>query len=230
MTAFDWQWSFAWEVLPVLLRAAETTVVAALLSFALALGLGLVLAAWLRYLPGARLVSLGAEFIRRTPPLVQIYFLYFVLPEIGIVLDAFTTGVLALGLHFATYIAEVYRAGIENVPAGQLDAAAALGIKRWCTFWSIILPQALPPILPALGNYLIIMFKETPLLSAIAVAEMLERAKVIGSHTFRYTEPITIVGIVFLAMSLVSAHLIRRLERRLACRHAFGGIPMHHKY
>ncbi|MEJ0072015.1 MAG: ectoine/hydroxyectoine ABC transporter permease subunit EhuD [Pseudomonadota bacterium] len=215
MSDFDWQWPFAWEVLPALLAAAVNTVIAALLSFVLALVLGLGLALWRRYLPGAALIGFLAEFIRRTPPLVQIYFLYFVLPETGLVLDALTTGVIALGLHFATYIAEVYRAGIDNVPHGQFDAAAALGLGRWRIMWSVILPQALPPILPALGNYLIIMFKETPLLSAIAVVEMLDEAKIIGSHTFRYTEPITIVGAVFLGLSLASAWAIRRFERRI---------------
>lgn len=215
MSGFDWEWAFALELLPSLLEAAVNTIIATFLSFAAAMVIGLALALARGFLPGvgARAVGFVSEFVRRTPPLVQIYFLYFVLPETGLVLDAMTTGVIALGLHFATYIAEVYRAGIESVARGQWDAADALGIGRYRTMRSIVLPQALPPILPALGNYLIIMFKETPLLSAISVVEMLDRAKIIGSHTFRYTEPITIVGIVFLVLSLVSAFAIRRLER-----------------
>jgi len=160
------------------------------------------------------------EFIRSTPLLIQIFFLFFVLPEFGIVLDAFMAGVLALGLHYGAYCSEVYRAGLEAVPRGQWEAATALNLDQTTTFRDIILPQALPPVVPALGNYLIALFKETPLLSAIAVLELMQTAKIIGSETFRYTEPITLVGLFFLAMSLVSAALIRAAERMLNRRPA----------
>lgn len=218
MIRFEWSWRFAAEVLPDLLQAGVVTVGATLASFLIAIVGGLVLAL-LRGAP-LRLVRWPAagfiEFVRTTPPLVQIYFLFFVLPEVGIVLPALATGVVALGVHYATYTSEVYRAGIENVPKGQWDAAQALGLRPLRAFFKVILPQALPPILPALGNYLITLFKETPLLSAIAIVEMLQRAKIIGSLTFRYVEPITLVGLVFLVLSLISAYGIRRLERRLA--------------
>jgi polar amino acid transport system permease protein len=125
---------------------------------------------------------------------------------------------VALGLHYACYCSEVYRAGLEAVPRGQWEACTALNLASWTTFRDIILPQAIPPIVPALGNYLVALFKDTPLLSAIAVLELVQTAKVLGSENFRYTEPMTIVGLAFLVMSLVSSAGIRWLERRLARR------------
>ncbi|TIU73814.1 MAG: ABC transporter permease subunit, partial [Mesorhizobium sp.] len=110
------------------------------------------------------------------------------------------------------YCSEVYRAGFDNIHRGQWEASVALNLSAWTTFRDIIIPQAIPPIVPALGNYLVALFKETPLLSAIAVLELMQTAKIIGSETFRYTEPMTLVGLFFLAMSLVSAALIRSLE------------------
>lgn len=211
-----WDWGYAVEILPVLGQAAIVTIEATLLGFALALVLGLALALLrMRGLVAAWFVSAFVEFIRSTPLLIQIFFLYFVFPSFGIVLDAFTAGVLALGLHYGCYCAEVYRAGLEAVPRGQWEASIALNLSGWTTFKDIILPQAIPPVVPALGNYLVALFKETPLLSAIAVLELMQTAKMLGSETFRYTEPITIVGLIFLVMSLVSASGIRWVERRL---------------
>lgn len=211
-----WDWAYAVEILPVLGQAAIVTVEATLLGFALALVLGLVLALLRMKGPvAAWFVSAIVEFIRSTPLLIQIFFLYFVFPSFGIVLDAFTAGVIALGVHYGCYCAEVYRAGLEAVPRGQWEASVALNLSGWTTFKNIILPQAIPPIVPALGNYLVALFKETPLLSAIAVLELMQTAKMLGSETFRYTEPITLVGLIFLLMSLVSASGIRWVEHRL---------------
>ena len=158
------------------------------------------------------------EFIRSTPVLIQIFFLFFVFPRFGIIIPAFAAGVLALGLHYACYCSEVYRAGLDGIPRGQWEAATALNLTPARTYWDIIIPQAIPPVVPALGNYLIGMFKETPLLSAIAVLELMQTAKIIGSETFRYLEPITMVGVFFLIMSLVSAAGVRRVEAWLKTR------------
>lgn len=143
------------------------------------------------------------------------YFLFYVLPVTGWQMSPLTTGILALGLHYAAYCAEVYRAGIEAVPRGQHEAATALNLSRWRTAVGVVLPQAIPPVVPALGNYLVAMFKDTPLLSAITVVELLQQSKIIGSATFRYTEPLTLVGVLFLVLSLVAAWAVRRLEARL---------------
>lgn len=210
-------WAYAGEVFPVLLRASAITVQATVLGFLLAATLGLALAIlrmsnsrWVRT-PATEFV----EVVRSTPVLIQIFYLYFVLPEFGISLDAMTAGVVALGLHYASYCAEVYRAGLENIPKGQWEAAAALNLSPWTTFKDVIIPQAIPPVVPALGNYLIALFKETPLLSAIAVVELMQTAKILGSENFRYIEPITMVGLFFLAFSLIAAQLVRGTERML---------------
>ncbi|MCZ4093805.1 MULTISPECIES: ectoine/hydroxyectoine ABC transporter permease subunit EhuD [Sinorhizobium] len=214
-----WDWTFTFEILPVLARAAIMTVEATALGFVIAATLGLVLASIRLAFPVAGVaVTVLVELIRSTPLLIQIFFLYFVLPKAGIVLDAFTAGVAAIGIHYAAYCSEVYRAGFENIPRGQWEASIALNLSPWNTFKDIILPQALPPVVPALGNYLIALFKETPLLSAIAVLELMQTAKNIGSETFRYTEPVTLVGVFFLVMSLVSAGIIRMLESWLQRR------------
>lgn len=214
-----WDWAFALEILPVLAKAAVVTIEATFIGFIIAAVLGLVLAVTRIAFPGsAWFISVAVELIRSTPLLIQIFFIYFVFPSFGIVLDAFTAGVLALGLHYGAYCSEVYRAGFDNIPRGQWEASTALNLGAWTTFRDIIIPQAIPPIVPALGNYLVALFKETPLLSAIAVLELMQTAKIIGSDTFRYTEPITLVGLFFLVMSLVSAALIRMAEAALQRR------------
>lgn len=211
-------WAFAWEIMPVLLEAAVITVEATLIGFTLAAVLGLVLALLRR--SRNRLVSwtVGGfiEFVRSTPLLVQIYFMFFVLPEFGIVIPAMVVGLLGLGVHYSSYTSEVYRSGLDGVHRGQWEGAIALNLGTYRTYRDIIIPQAIPPIVPALGNYLVAMFKETPLLSAIAVVELMQTAKIIGSETFRYLEPVTTVGLFFLVMSLISAAAIRRVEARLS--------------
>jgi polar amino acid transport system permease protein len=205
--------------LPLLARAAVVTVEATALGFLIAATLGLVVAGTRIAFPATALpLTIVVELIRSTPLLIQIFFLYFVLPKWGIVIDAFAAGVLAIGIHYAAYCSEVYRAGLENVARGQWEASTALNLSTWTTFRDIIVPQAIPPVVPALGNYLVALFKETPLLSAIAVLELMQTAKIIGSQTFRYTEPITLVGAFFLVMSLVAAALVRALERHLKRR------------
>ncbi len=216
-----WDWAFTLEILPTLAKAAVISIEATLIGFVLAAVLGLVLALVRIAIPWtAWPISVLVELIRSTPLLIQIFFLYFVFPSFGVTLDAFTAGVLALGIHYAAYCSEVYRAGFDNIHRGQWEASTALNLSAWTTFKDIIIPQAIPPIVPALGNYLVALFKETPLLSAIAVLELMQTAKIIGSETFRYTEPITLVGIFFLIMSLVSAAFIRAAERLLNRRPA----------
>jgi polar amino acid transport system permease protein len=210
--------AFAWKVLPALLRGLWVTVQATVLGFALALPLGLVWTLLRR--SRWRLVRAVAggwvEFVRSTPLLVQLFFLYYVLPKAGLSLSPLVTGVLALGLHYSAYTAEIYRAGLDGVPRGQWEAATALNLTPAQTMRRVILPQAIPPVIPALGNRLIALFKDSPLLLAITVPELLQRAKLIGAETFRYLEPVTLVGVLFLILSLLSAVLVRRLEDRFA--------------
>jgi polar amino acid transport system permease protein len=211
-------WSYALSTLPVLTRAAGITVEATAAGFALALVLGLVLALARRapYRPISWPVAVLIEFIRSTPLLVQLYFMYFIFPDYGIRLSALATGIVGLGLHYATYVSEVYRAGLDGVPRGQWEAATALNMSAAQTYLRVILPQAIPPVVPALGNYLVAMIKDTPLLSAITVVELMQAAKILGSENFRYLEPITLVGLFFLLFSLGAAALIRQVEARLS--------------
>ncbi len=212
----NFDWNLVLEILPALLSAFLVTVQASLLGMLVALLLGLVWALLRR--SDSRLVAWSAtwtvEFIRSTPLLVQVYFLFYVLPSFGLTWSPLVTGVIALGLHYSSYTAEVYRTGIDNLPRGQWEAAMALNLGRWDTYKSVVLPQAIPPMIPALGNYLVAMFKETPVLAAITVGELLQTAKLIGAESFRYLEPLTIVGVLFLIASLLSTRLVEKLEAR----------------
>jgi len=215
MNFFDW--AFALEILPRLLDASLKTIGITLAGFSIAIVLGLFLAVgrrsrhrWLSW-PVTGLI----EFIRSTPLLIQVYFLFFVLPNYGLNLSALQAGIIGIALHYTCYTAEVYRAGLDAVPRAQWEAVTALNMKPLNAYRTIILPQALRPILPALGNYLISMLKDTPVLSAITVVEIMQRAKNIGSEHFRYLEPITMVGLFFLILSLGLAWFVRRLENRM---------------
>ncbi|WP_413992311.1 ectoine/hydroxyectoine ABC transporter permease subunit EhuD [Labrys okinawensis] len=218
MTGIDWNMAFALQILPSLLYGAIWTLTATVASFVVAMILGIGVAllcdgrrkivSW----PSRAIV----DFIRGTPILIQLYLLYFALPAIGLTLPAIVVGILTLSVHYACYMSDTYRAGLATVAKGQREAASSLGLRRGQTFFLVVLPQAIRPIIPMLGNYLIFLFKETPLLSAVAIVELLQTAKLIGSDTFRYTEPFTLVGIIFLVLSLGTAWLLARLEKRLA--------------
>lgn len=215
-----WSWEFTLKILPQILEALKITISATFVSFAVALSVGLVLTFARRshFKPLSLFAHGFVEFIRSTPLLVQLYFIFYVLPEHGLVLTPFAAGVIGLGLHYSTYLAEVYRGGIESIPPGQWEAAKALNFSRIDTWLKIILPQSIPPVIPVLGNYLITMFKETPVLSAITLVEIMQTAKMIGSHSFRYLEAFTIVGVLFLVLSYSSSLMVRRLETRLNLR------------
>lgn len=213
----DWSWAALAAVLPDLLRGALRTLLYTAAAFPLALLGGLAIAAgeslgsvWVR-----RCVGWFVEFVRSTPLLIQIYALYFFLPDFGITLPARLVGILALAVHYACYVSRVYLAGLRAVPVGQWEAATALGLTRWNAFRTVIARQAVLPIYPALANYLVTLFKETPLLSAIGIVELMGAAKIAGSETFRYTEPFTGAAFLFLVMTLATVAILRLGERRL---------------
>jgi polar amino acid transport system permease protein len=217
----EWDWNFVWQIMPTLLQGLTITLIASVLGAIVAAIVGMVFAV-LRRSPVAvvsKTTGFVVEFIRGTPLLVQLYFIFYVLPDIGIRLPALVAGVIGLGLHYGTYTAEVYRSGIENVPRGQWEAAKAANLTERQTWIHVILPQAIPPMIPALANYLVAMFKETPLLSAITVLELMNQAKSVANSSYRYIEPITMVGVFFLIMSLISVIVLRWLEERFARRY-----------
>ncbi|MDE2581077.1 MAG: ectoine/hydroxyectoine ABC transporter permease subunit EhuD [Rhodospirillales bacterium] len=218
MYGFHWDlansFAFALSILPILGIGLVVTIKATILGFIVALVVGLVLALLRR--SRSRLVAWPTaaliEFIRDTPLLVQLYFLYFVLPNYGVVLPAFLTGTIALGIQYSAYTSEVYRAGLEAVARGQWEASAALNLSRARVYRDIVIPQAIPRIVPALGNYLVSMLKDTPLLATVTVVEMLNLAQTIGDRTFRYLVPLSLVGLIFLLLSLLCTYGIRRVE------------------
>jgi polar amino acid transport system permease protein len=210
-----WDWNFVAEIMPALLNGLRVTLVATVLGSLVAFVLGLVLAVLQRGPKALRIVSRGiVEFIRSTPLLVQLFFLFFALPSLGLTFSALVTGVVGLGLHYSAYTSEVYRAGIADVPAGQWEAATALNLPRRRVWFGVVLPQAVRKVIPTLGNYLIAMFKDSPLLLAITVPEMLHSAYDVCARSLRFLEPMTIVGVLFVIVSVLSSLLLRRLEFR----------------
>ncbi len=211
---FDWRWDFTFDILPRLLLATLNTLAAAGIGYGIALLVGLLFALAQRtpYRSLTMAIREAVEFIRSTPLVLQIFFVFFVGPQFGIRLSPWTSGMIAIGLHYAAYLSEVYRAGIDSIPKGQWEACRALNLSPGRTYFRIIIPQALPASLPGMGNYLVGIFKDTPMLSVIGVAELMHTANALGSETYRFLEPYTLVGVIFLAISLPTAAALRALE------------------
>lgn len=214
-----WDWEFAAAVLPDLLAAfLKLTLGITLAASVLAVVLGLVLALGRR--SSIRALSWATygvvEFVRSTPIPIQLFFVYYALPAVGVRISALMTGVLVLGVHYACYMSEVYRAGIEAIPKGQWEACLALSLSPQRAWRAVILPQVVRRILPSTGNQVIALFKETPFLIVIGVLEMVTVANQLAAERYRYIEPITIAGLIFLAASYPTSVLLRKLETRLA--------------
>lgn len=211
-----WDNEFALSIMPRLLSGLWLTVQATFAGTALALviGLGLTLAGRTRL--GGPISRGVTELLRRTPLLIHVYLLFFALPDLGIVLPPLLAGILALGLHTGSYMTAVYQTSIDAVPMPQWEAAKALGYSNFDKWTRIILPQAVPIMLPGLGNYALLMFKESAILSVIAVPEAMQVALSIGSRTYRYFEAVTIVGLLYLIVSFPVAVGLRVLARRVA--------------
>jgi polar amino acid transport system permease protein len=216
-----WQWHKAADSIPAILKGLVTTLEITVLGSLLAYALGLVFAVLRRgRIPVVDQVLWAfIEIVRSTPLLIQVFALFYVVqPAVGLRVSPFTTGVIALGVHYACYTSEVYRAGIDAIPKGQWEAARALSLPKSKVWLGVILPQAIPRVLPALGNYTISMFKEVPLLLAIGVLDIVNQAKEQGTSDYRFVEPYTMAGLAFLALSYPAAILVRKLERRVASK------------
>ncbi|MDH3743151.1 MAG: ectoine/hydroxyectoine ABC transporter permease subunit EhuD [Hyphomicrobiales bacterium] len=214
----EWRWDFTFEILPRMLWATGNTLVAAGVGYAIAfvVGLAFMLGQRTRFRLVNNINREIVEFIRSTPLLVQLFFVYFVGPQFGFELSAWTSAMVTIGLHYGTYLSEVYRGALEAVPRGQWEACRALNFSVARSYFRIILPQALPVALPGMGNYLVGIFKDTPMLATIGVAELMHTANALGAETYRYLEPYTMVGFIFLIISLPTAMGLRRLERAVA--------------
>lgn len=203
--------------LPILLKGAVVTVQVTVLSFLLSSVIGLLLAL-VRLSPVRAVSAIGASVvnvIRGLPIIVQLFYIYFVLPDIGIQLSAFQAGVIGLGIAYSAYQAENFRAGIEAVDPGQHEAAQALGMRGTLIMRRVILPQAFRIALPPYGNTLVMMLKDSSLVSTITVAEMTRAGQLIASSTFQNMTVYTLVALLYLLMSMPLVYGLRRLERRM---------------
>jgi len=218
---FDWGFFFA--LIPEFAKALWVDVQATIGGITVAATFGLLLALgrrsirrWVRW-P----VAFFIEFVRSTPLLIQLFFLFFALPTVTWlpesvrVMGPLQTLIIGLGIHYGTYCSEAYRAGIDSVPDGQWEASTAMNLTPLTTWTRVVLPQAIPNVLPALGNYLVAGFKDAPLGSSIQVTGVLFFARTEATATFRPTELFTMVGVGFLLVSIPAGYLIRQLERRI---------------
>lgn len=215
----NFDWMYFWHMVPLMWRGLLATVKATVLGFTLAIGLGLLLALARR--SARRLLSwptaLVIEFIRSTPILVQLFFLQELIRAWSAVsLAPISILALGLGIHYATYCSEGYRAGINSVPTGQWEAATALNLDPFTKWTRVILPQAIPNVLPALGNYLVAAFKDAPLGYVVNATGILFFANSVRGADFRPVEPYVLIGFGFLLASLPAAWAVRRLERKIA--------------
>jgi His/Glu/Gln/Arg/opine family amino acid ABC transporter permease subunit len=204
--------------LPLLLASAVQTIEMMLLAFVIGLAGGVALVA-MRLSPivwVARLASAYITAIRGTPALAQLFFIYFGLAELGLVMSSFQAAVIGLGANCAAYVAEIYRAGIESVPRGQIEAARSIGMRRAQVYRYVIVPQMVTVILPPLCNQGVVLLKETSVASLIAAPELMLRAKELAAEYYMPLELYLITGLIYFALAFPLGQLVRLLERRLA--------------
>lgn len=181
---------------------------------ALVLAVPVALCRLSRYVAVRGVASFYVEIIRGTPLLLQLVYIYYVLPTMGVNLNAFTAAVLGLTLNYTAYMSEVYRGGILAVPRNQWEAAATIGLSRMRAFQRIILPQALRIVTPTLGNYFISLFKDTALASVVTVQELTFTGQIISARSYQYFTIYTVTGILYLSVGYPAAIFVRWLERR----------------
>jgi polar amino acid transport system permease protein len=208
------------EFLPILLKGAVVTIEITFCSFILSTLLGLLLA--LMRVSSNPLASRAAatfiNVIRGLPIIVQLFYIYFVLPDLGVRLSAFQAGFIGLGIAYSVYQAENFRAGIQAIDHGQIEAAQSIGMRGGLIMRRVVLPQAFKIALPPYGNTLVMMLKDSSLASTITVAEMTRAGQLIASSTFQNMTVFTLVALLYLGLSLPLVYGLRRLERRLGLK------------
>ena len=199
--------TFVKELMPLLGEAALISVYISLASFLVAMVVGALLLVmrrssyWILRIIGRHII----EFFRLTPLLIHVYILFYLLPMLGLMLNPIATGIVALGIYHGAFFSEIYRTALEGVPKGQWDALNALGFSWLDGMRLVIVPQIFPILLVVMGNSFIFILKDTAILAAIAVPELMFVANQAGSAVFRYIEPMTIAAILYLIMSLILA-------------------------
>ena len=206
----------ATEYLPILLQGVALTIIVTVGSLILSTLLGLIWA--LMRVSGVRaLAGLSAgliNVIRGIPIIVLLFYLYFVMPDLGVSLTALQAAILGLGIAYSAYQAENFRAGIEAIDKGQIEAAQAIGMGWWLTMRRVVLPQAVRIVLPPYGNVMIMLLKDSSQASTITVAELALQGKLIASSTFKNTSVFTLVAIMYLTMSIPLILLVRHFEKK----------------
>ena len=213
----DFQWSLVWSSVPTLLEGALLTLQLTTIAVAIGIVLGTIFGIMrlsstpLRYLAVAYI-----DFIRGTPLLVQIFIIYYGMPSlIKQPVPPYIAAVIALSINSGAYVAEIVRAGIQSIEKGQTEAALSLGLSKTAAMTHIILPQAFKRIVPPLGNEFIALLKDSSLVSAIALEELVRKAQIVSGRTFRPFEVWFVVAIMYLIMYVTISQIVRILEKRL---------------
>jgi polar amino acid transport system permease protein len=219
--AYQWHFEVVGESLAFLLGGLGLTVGLSVLSMALSLVLGL-LVSFARLAPWRLLRAIGSlysDFLRGTPLLVQILWIYYSLPILtGVVFSPFVSATIALTLNLSAFISEIYRAGIQSIGRGQREAALALGMSQWQAMRRVILPQSIRRVLPPLGSVWVSLFKDTAIVSVIAVSELMYRGKVLSIETYRPVEIYTVVAIIYFLVTYPQARAVDWLFERARVR------------
>jgi len=209
-------WRDTVEFFPILMSGVALTIMVTIGSLLLSTVLGLVWA--LMRVSGIGILTGFSggliNVIRGIPIIVLLFYLYFVMPEFGVTLTALQAAILGLGIAYSAYQAENFRAGIEAIDKGQIEAAQAIGMSWWQTMRRVVLPQAVKIVLPPYGNVMIMMLKDSSQASTITVAELALQGKLIASSTFKNTSVFTLVALMYLTMSIPLILLVRHFEKR----------------
>ena len=208
------------EFLPILLQGVALTIIVTIGSLMLSTVLGLVWALMrVSTVPALSKLSAGLiNVIRGIPIIVMLFYLYFVMPDLGVTLTALQASIIGLGISYSAYQAENFRAGIEAIDKGQVEAAQTIGMGWWLTMRRVVLPQAVRIVLPPYGNIMIMMLKDSSQASTITVAELALQGKLIASSTFKNTSVFTMVALMYLAMSIPLILLVRHFEKKAGRR------------
>lgn len=213
----DFSWDVFTEVFPFLLKGARVTITLTLVSLAFGIALGLLIGlARVAVSPLVRNTAVVyVEVIRGTPLLMQLIFIYYGLPSVGINLDAYAAGILGLSLNSAAYVGEIFRAGIQSIAKGQVEAGRASGLTYAQSMRYVVLPQALRVVLPPLTNEFVDMLKDTSLVSTLAVAELLRVGREMQAWKSNTFSPFVGVALIYLAMTIPMTKLARHFEKRM---------------
>ncbi|MTI81833.1 MAG: amino acid ABC transporter permease [Firmicutes bacterium] len=210
--------AFQLQILPLLLKGALLTIELTVMAIFFGTIIGLIVAL-MKISRFKMLAAIGGIYtwaIRGIPLLVQLYILYYGLPQLGINLEPMPAAVIGLSICGGAYIAEIFRAGIQSIDRGQMEAALSLGMSYPQAMRRVILPQAYRRLLPPMGNEFITLLKDSSLVSIIAMTELLRQGKLLSNSTFRSMEIFLMVAVIYLILTTVFIYIIDKLEKRFA--------------